>query len=63
LKAKTREIPNEAIAAEIFISEKTVEFYLNNIYKKIGVRMRVKTGFGRYRKGNGQKLGKFLARL
>lgn len=31
---------NKAIAAEIFISEKTVEFHLNNIYTKIGVRTR-----------------------
>ena len=31
---------NRAIAAEIFISEKTVEFHLDNIYTKIGVRTR-----------------------
>jgi len=32
---------NKAIAAEIFISEKTVEFHLDNLYTKIGVRTRM----------------------
>lgn len=32
---------NKAIAAEICISEKTVEFHLENIYTKIGVRTRL----------------------
>ena len=32
---------NKAIAAEVFISEKTVEFHLDNIYTKIGVRTRL----------------------
>jgi DNA-binding CsgD family transcriptional regulator len=31
---------NREIAAEIFISEKTVEFHLKNIYTKVGVRKR-----------------------
>ena len=35
---------NKAIAAEIFISEKTVEFHLDNIYDKIGVRTRLTAG-------------------
>jgi DNA-binding NarL/FixJ family response regulator len=35
---------NKAIAAEIFISEKTVEFHLDNIYTKIGVRTRMLAG-------------------
>jgi len=35
---------NKAIAAEIFISKKTVEFHLNNIYTKIGVRTRLMAG-------------------
>jgi DNA-binding NarL/FixJ family response regulator len=35
---------NKAIAAEIFISEKTVEFHLDNIYRKIGVRTRLMAG-------------------
>ena len=35
---------NKAIAAEIFISEKTVEFHLENIYTKIGVRTRLLAG-------------------
>lgn len=35
---------NKAIAAEIFISQKTVEFHLNKIYTKIGVRTRMLMG-------------------
>jgi DNA-binding NarL/FixJ family response regulator len=35
---------NKAIAAEMFISEKTVEFHLDNIYTKIGVRTRILAG-------------------
>ena len=35
---------NKAIAAEIFISKKTVEFHLDNIYTKIGVRTRLMAG-------------------
>ena len=32
---------NKAIASEIYISEKTVEFHLDHIYTKIGVRSRL----------------------
>jgi len=32
---------SRAIAAQICISEKTVEFHLDNIYTKIGVRTRL----------------------
>lgn len=35
---------NRAIATEIYISEKTVEFHLNHIYTKIGVRTRLMAG-------------------
>jgi len=35
---------NKAIAAEIFICEKTVEFHLDNIYTKVGVRTRILAG-------------------
>jgi len=35
---------NKAIASEIYISAKTVEFHLNNIYRKIGIRTRVMVG-------------------
>ena len=42
---------NKAIAAEIFISEKTVEFHLDNIYTKIGVRTRVMAGIWAIQQG------------
>lgn len=32
---------NKAIASEIYISKKTVEFHLDNIYSKIGARSRL----------------------
>jgi DNA-binding NarL/FixJ family response regulator len=32
---------NKAIAGEISISEKTVEFHLDNVYSKIGARSRL----------------------
>lgn len=32
---------NKAIASEFYISEKTVEFHLDNIYSKIGARSRL----------------------
>jgi DNA-binding NarL/FixJ family response regulator len=35
---------NKAIACEIYISEKTVEFHLDNIYTKIGLRTRMLAG-------------------
>ena len=35
---------NKAIAAEIRICEKTVEFHLNHIYTKIGMRTRILAG-------------------
>ena len=35
---------NKEIAAEIYISEKTVEYHLDNIYKKLGVRTRLLAG-------------------
>ena len=35
---------NRAIAREIYISEKTVEFHLDNIYTKIGARTRLMAG-------------------
>jgi DNA-binding NarL/FixJ family response regulator len=44
---------NKAIAAEIFISEKTVEFHLDNIYRKIGVRTRLLAGIWALQQGIG----------
>lgn len=35
---------NRAIATEIYISEKTVEFHLDHIYAKLGVRTRLMAG-------------------
>ena len=32
---------NKAIASEIYLSEKTIEFHLDNIYSKIGARSRL----------------------
>ena len=32
---------NKAIASEMYISERTVEFHLDNIYNKIGARTRL----------------------
>ena len=42
---------NKAIAAEIFISEKTVEFHLDHIYTKIGVRTRLMAGVWALQRG------------
>jgi DNA-binding NarL/FixJ family response regulator len=42
---------NKAIAADIGISEKTVEFHLDNIYKKIGVRTRLMAGIWAMQQG------------
>ena len=42
---------NRAIASKIFISEKTVEFHLDNIYKKIGVRTRLMAGIWAMQQG------------
>jgi DNA-binding NarL/FixJ family response regulator len=44
---------NKAIAAEIFISQKTVEFHLDNIYTKIGVRTRMMAGIWALQQGIG----------
>ena len=35
---------NKSIAAEIFISKKTVEFHLDHIYTKLGIRTRLMAG-------------------
>ena len=42
---------NKAIAAEIFVSEKTVEFHLDHIYTKIGVRTRLMAGVWALKEG------------
>jgi DNA-binding NarL/FixJ family response regulator len=42
---------NKAIGAEICITEKTVEFHLDNIYTKIGVRTRMLAGVWALRQG------------
>ena len=42
---------NQAIADEISISTKTVEFHLTHIYTKIGVRTRVMAGIWALQQG------------
>ena len=42
---------NRAIAREIYISEKTVEFHLENIYTKIGARTRLMAGIWAVQQG------------
>jgi DNA-binding NarL/FixJ family response regulator len=42
---------NKAIAAKIFISEKTVEFHLKNMYTKLGVRTRLMAGLWALQQG------------
>jgi len=42
---------NKSIAAEICITEKTVEFHLNKLYSKIGVRTRILAGVWALREG------------
>ena len=42
---------NKTIALEMFISEKTVEFHLDNIYTKIGLRNRVRAGIWALQQG------------
>ena len=44
---------NKAIAAQISISEKTVEFHLNRIYTKIGMRTRMLAGMWAMQQGVG----------
>ena len=48
---------NKAIATEIAISEKTVEFHLNNIYNKIGVRTRLMAGIWALQNGVNARAG------
>lgn len=45
---------NKAIAAEFYISEKTVEFHLNRIYTKIGIRTRMLAGMWALQQGIGK---------
>ncbi len=42
---------NRAIATEIYISEKTVEFHLDHIYGKIGVHTRLMAGVWAIKQG------------
>lgn len=42
---------NKSIASEIEISVKTVEFHLDNIYRKIGVQTRIMAGLWAIRQG------------
>ena len=40
LKAVARGLSNKAISEEFWVSEQTVKFHLNNVYRKLGVRNR-----------------------
>lgn len=42
---------NKAIAVEMRISEKTVEFHLDNLYTKIGARTRLMAGLWALQQG------------
>jgi len=42
---------NKEIAREVFISKKTVEFHLDHIYTKIGVRTRLMVGIWAVQQG------------
>jgi two-component system NarL family response regulator len=42
---------NKAIASQICVSEKTVEFHLDNIYTKVGLRTRMLAGVWAIQKG------------
>lgn len=42
---------NKAIAGEIRVSKKTVEFHLDNIYSKIGARTRLLAGIWAMQQG------------
>ena len=44
---------NKAIAAAICVSEKTVEFHLDRIYTKIGMRTRMLAGMWAMQQGMG----------
>ena len=46
---------NKSIAAEICVSEKTVEFHLSKIYTKIGTRTRMLAGIWAMQQGIGAK--------
>jgi len=47
---------NKAIAGEIFISQKTVEFHLDHIYTKLGVRTRLMAGIWAIQHGRGGEI-------
>ena len=51
LRLVLRGYTNKAIAAEMFISEKTVEFHLDNVYDKVGVRTRLMAGIWALQQG------------
>jgi len=46
---------NRAIANEMYITERTVEFHLDHIYTKIGVRTRLLAGVWALHQGLGVK--------
>jgi len=50
-------LTNKAIASDVNLSEKTVEFHLDHIYKKIGARTRLMAGIWAIRHGMAEETG------
>ena len=48
---------NRAIANEMYITERTVEFHLDHVYTKIGVRTRLLAGVWALHQGMGVNTG------
>jgi DNA-binding CsgD family transcriptional regulator len=38
--AVSRDLSNKQVAAELYLSPKTIEFHLGNVYRKLGIRSR-----------------------
>lgn len=48
---------NKEIAREIYVSERTVEFHLDHIYTKVGVRTRMMAGIWALQQHMGDRVG------
>jgi DNA-binding NarL/FixJ family response regulator len=54
-KTLSKGLTNKGIATKIYVTEKTVEFHLYNIYTKLGVRTRLMAGVWAIQQGLGKK--------